>query len=93
MTAGVVGGSLPAGSSFLKTPELTKTRDVQPGVTGLLKYSLDDAAKNGAEKMPNPRLNLIRKITEKVTRSSDEVFHTLQELVRIPSVVGQEGEA
>ncbi len=43
--------------------------------------------------MPNSRPNLIKEITEKVARSSDEVFHTLQELVRIPSVVGQEGLA
>ncbi|MGZ3513219.1 MAG: ArgE/DapE family deacylase [Thermodesulfobacteriota bacterium] len=32
-------------------------------------------------------------ITKKIDRSRDEVFHTIQKLVQIPSVVGQEGEA
>ena len=43
--------------------------------------------------MPNKKSQVKNEIIRRIDRSRDEVFQTIQKLVQIPSVVGQEGEA
>jgi acetylornithine deacetylase len=43
--------------------------------------------------MSKEKAKIQNEISQKIDRMADEVFETIRKLVRIPSVVGQEGEA